>query len=233
VTTVQHASIRRSDSASRLDAASSCRAVDHPCRLRDALSVAIAALRSPSPKEVGVDDHAAMMKPWARRHQNLSSTRTRFASRLHAVLCDLGRRPGRVRHIATVRTLRSSTQSTSVFSERSSPKAEPTCRAAVLVRTSPTPPAGKSPTPADQAGRPGGREPHRQPQQGTSTRASLSRRGQATTQEQRDVMPAQLAPESAICSEVVATERAPEVLPRTQQPDGSTGGAAHRHARPG
>jgi transposase len=55
----------------------------------DALSVAIAALRSPSPKEVGVEDHAAVMKLWARRHQNLSSARTQVACRLHAVLCDL------------------------------------------------------------------------------------------------------------------------------------------------
>ena len=55
----------------------------------DALSVAIAALRSPSPKEVGVEDHAAVMKLWARRHRNLSSTRTQVACRLHAVLCDL------------------------------------------------------------------------------------------------------------------------------------------------
>jgi transposase len=55
----------------------------------DALSVAIAALRSPAPKEVGVEDHAAVMKLWARRHRNLSSTRTQIACRLHAVLCDL------------------------------------------------------------------------------------------------------------------------------------------------
>ncbi len=55
----------------------------------DALSVAVAALRAPSPKEVGVEDHAAVMKLWARRHRNLSSTRTQVACRLHAVLCDL------------------------------------------------------------------------------------------------------------------------------------------------
>jgi transposase len=55
----------------------------------DARSVAIAALRSPSPKQVGVEDHAAVMKLWARRHKNLSSTRTQIACRLHAVLCDL------------------------------------------------------------------------------------------------------------------------------------------------
>ena len=55
----------------------------------DALSVAVAAVRSPAPKQVGVEDHAAVMKLWARRHRNLSSTRTRIACRLHAVLCDL------------------------------------------------------------------------------------------------------------------------------------------------
>jgi transposase len=55
----------------------------------DALLVAVAALRSPSPKVVGVEDHAAVMKLWARRHRNLSSTRTQVACRLHAVLCEL------------------------------------------------------------------------------------------------------------------------------------------------
>lgn len=55
----------------------------------DALSVAIAALRSPAPKQVGVEDHAAVMKLWARRHQQLSSARTQVACRLHAVLCEL------------------------------------------------------------------------------------------------------------------------------------------------
>ena len=55
----------------------------------DALSVAIAALRSRTPKVVGVEDHAAVMKLWARRHRNLSSSRTQVACRLHAVLCDL------------------------------------------------------------------------------------------------------------------------------------------------
>ena len=55
----------------------------------DALSVAIAALRSPTAKVVGVEDYAAVMKLWSRRHRNLSSTRTQIACRLHAVLCDL------------------------------------------------------------------------------------------------------------------------------------------------
>jgi transposase len=55
----------------------------------DALSVAIAAMRSPSPKPVAVEDHAAVMKLWARRRRNLASARTQVACRLHAVLCDL------------------------------------------------------------------------------------------------------------------------------------------------
>jgi transposase len=61
----------------------------------DALSVAIAALRSSTPKQVGVEDHAAVMRLWSRRHRNLSSTRTQIACRLHAVLCDLVRRRSR------------------------------------------------------------------------------------------------------------------------------------------
>jgi hypothetical protein len=54
----------------------------------DALSVAVHALRSKTPKQVGAEDHATVMKLWARRHRNLSSTRTQIACRLHAVLCD-------------------------------------------------------------------------------------------------------------------------------------------------
>src|SRR5262249_11022654 len=55
----------------------------------DARSVAVAALRSRSPKEIGVEDHAAVMKLWAGRHRNRSSSRTQVACRLHAVMCDL------------------------------------------------------------------------------------------------------------------------------------------------
>ncbi len=55
----------------------------------DALSVAIAALRAKTPKQVGIEDHAAVMKLWAKRHKNLSSSRTQVACRLHAVLCEL------------------------------------------------------------------------------------------------------------------------------------------------
>ena len=55
----------------------------------DARSVAIAALRSPALKEVAAEDHAAVMKVWAKRHRDLGRHRTRMACRLHAVLCEL------------------------------------------------------------------------------------------------------------------------------------------------
>ena len=55
----------------------------------DARSVAVAALRSGSVPEVRAEDHAKVMKVWAKRHRDLSRHRTRVACRLHAVLCDL------------------------------------------------------------------------------------------------------------------------------------------------
>jgi transposase len=55
----------------------------------DARSVAIAALRSSSRREVKPDDHAAVLKVWSKRHRDLGRTRTQVACRLHAVLCEL------------------------------------------------------------------------------------------------------------------------------------------------
>jgi transposase len=55
----------------------------------DARSVAVAALRSASRREVSADDHAAVLKVWAKRHRDLGRTRTQVACRLHAVLCEL------------------------------------------------------------------------------------------------------------------------------------------------
>jgi transposase len=55
----------------------------------DARSVAVAALRSASRRVVAADDHAAVLKVWAKRHRDLGRTRTQVACRLHAVLCEL------------------------------------------------------------------------------------------------------------------------------------------------
>ena len=55
----------------------------------DALSVAVAALRSTASREVIADDYPAVLKVWSRRHRDLARTRNQVACRLHAVLCDL------------------------------------------------------------------------------------------------------------------------------------------------
>jgi transposase len=47
----------------------------------DTRLVAIAALRSAACREVRLDDHAAVLKVWSKRHRDLG--------RLHAVLCEL------------------------------------------------------------------------------------------------------------------------------------------------
>lgn len=55
----------------------------------DAYSVAVAALRSPARRPVLAEDHAAVLKIWAKRHRDLARSRNQAACRLHAVLCDL------------------------------------------------------------------------------------------------------------------------------------------------
>ena len=52
----------------------------------DARSVAVAAMRAKRLAEVAKEDHTAVMKLWARRRKFLTSTRTRVANRLHAVI---------------------------------------------------------------------------------------------------------------------------------------------------
>jgi transposase len=55
----------------------------------DALPVAVAALRSPTRREVIADDHACVLKVRAKRHRDLSRARNQAARRLHALLCEL------------------------------------------------------------------------------------------------------------------------------------------------
>ena len=55
----------------------------------DARSVAVAALRAKRLSEVTKEDHTAVMRLWARRRKDLTSSRTRVANRLHAVILEL------------------------------------------------------------------------------------------------------------------------------------------------
>jgi transposase len=64
----------------------------------DARSVAVAALRSADVREARRDDHAAVLKVWSKRCQDLGQARTQVACRLHQVLCELvpGGVPGQI-----------------------------------------------------------------------------------------------------------------------------------------
>ena len=55
----------------------------------DALSVAVAALRSKSRRLVTADDYGAVLRVWSRRHRDLGRAKNQVACRLHAVLCEL------------------------------------------------------------------------------------------------------------------------------------------------
>lgn len=55
----------------------------------DARSIAIAALRAPRLNEVRPSDHASVLRLLAKRHSQLSSSRTRTTCRLHALLAEL------------------------------------------------------------------------------------------------------------------------------------------------
>jgi transposase len=55
----------------------------------DARSVAVAALRSAACPLVRAEDHAAVLKVWAKRYRDLGRARNQVACRLHAVLCEL------------------------------------------------------------------------------------------------------------------------------------------------
>jgi transposase len=55
----------------------------------DARSVAIAALRAPRLARVGRDDHAEVLRLYAKRNHDLARARNRTACRLHALLAEL------------------------------------------------------------------------------------------------------------------------------------------------
>ena len=63
----------------------------------DARSVAVAALRAHELPELAAEDHAMVMRVWARRYHDLARLRTQVVCRLHAVLCELV--PGGVREV--------------------------------------------------------------------------------------------------------------------------------------
>jgi len=60
----------------------------------DARPVAVAALRSPSCPLACPDDHAMVLKIWAKRYRDLGRSRTQVACRLHAALRAGSRRSG-------------------------------------------------------------------------------------------------------------------------------------------
>src|SRR6266487_1110360 len=55
----------------------------------DALSVAVAALRSRARRQVRADDHAAVLRVWSRRHRDLGRAKNQAACRLHAAGCEV------------------------------------------------------------------------------------------------------------------------------------------------
>ena len=79
----------------------------------DALSVAVAALRSRTRRPVSADDHAAVLRVWSRRHRDLGRAKNQVACRLHAVLCELvpGGVPEEITAAQATRILRSATPS--------------------------------------------------------------------------------------------------------------------------
>ena len=79
----------------------------------DALSVAVAALRSRTRRPVSADDHTAVLRVWSRRHRDLGRAKNQVACRLHAVLCELvpGGVPEEITAAHAARILRSATPS--------------------------------------------------------------------------------------------------------------------------
>ena len=97
----------------------------------DALSVAVAALRSRACRQVTADDYPAVLKVRAERHRDLARTRNQVACRLHAVLCDLvpGGHPKEISAAQAARILARAAPSGAVAlaGPSSPPSSWPTC----------------------------------------------------------------------------------------------------------
>src|SRR5271167_2774934 len=92
----------------------------------DALSVAVAALRSRTARPVMAEDYRAVLKVWSKRHRDLARTRNQVACRLHAVLCDLvpGGHPKEISAAHAARILAQATPSSAVALARAELAAE-------------------------------------------------------------------------------------------------------------
>ena len=92
----------------------------------DALSVAVAALRSKTCRQVIAEDYPAVLKVWSKRHRDLARTRNQVACRLHAVLCDLvpGGHPKEISAAHAARILAQATLSGAVALARAELAAE-------------------------------------------------------------------------------------------------------------
>ncbi|MEP7023301.1 MAG: transposase [Actinomycetota bacterium] len=92
----------------------------------DALSVAVAALRSKTARLVTADDYPAVLKVWSKRHRDLARLRNQVACRLHAVLCDLvpGGHPKEISAAQAARILEQATTSGAVALARAELAAE-------------------------------------------------------------------------------------------------------------
>ena len=92
----------------------------------DALSVAVAALRSRTCRQVIADDYPAVLKVWSKRHRDLARLRNQVACRLHSVLCDLvpGGHQKEISAAQAARTLAQATPSGAVALARAELAAE-------------------------------------------------------------------------------------------------------------
>ena len=92
----------------------------------DALSVAVAALRSRAGRPVTAEDYPAVLKVWSKRHRDLGRARNQVACRLHAVLCDLvpGGHPKEISAAQAARILEQVTPSGAVALARAELAAE-------------------------------------------------------------------------------------------------------------